>query len=399
MSLGVGLGAFMQGMGQGMQFGQQIRGAIDDRKMRKVQKEGAAAAGAARESEINNAITTTQTVEGVAPTYSVSGKSFTSAADARKAAEAQVGSAMDFYRTTTVPKLIQGYIDIGRPEQASQLQTWMDTQEATGLTKDWARGARLAMIGDDKGAMRRFGRLYERMEPGSKFVGTEDVTEPVYEDIVGKDGKVTGRRQTGSKPVGVRLKLRNADGEEVSHDFGGTEELFRTAMWTLSPDKFASRALGEVDQATAARAAVAKDERDYRQELGRDRYKATLEDQTNQRQHERTIIREDRQFAQTGQRDATLSGYRIDESLAEIQARAAAQLSEGTVEKPEDVRKSLETVTRRLAESDLSFAKLTPQQQTDRAIDVLRQQRQGARGVISGGAAAPAAAGAVPRLY
>lgn len=414
VSFAVGLGSFAQGLTQGMQMAQQVKGALDARKMRRIEKEGTVAATAAREKDIMGAITTDTADQSAAlpgtggsislPTtesYKVAGKSYGSMADARKAAEGQVGTVMDYYRTNTVPQLIQGYIDIGQPDRASQLQSWMETQESNGIMKDWAKAARLGMMGDTKRAMRGFGKLYERLEPGSSYLGTEDITEPIYEEEVGKDGKVTGRKQTGTRTTGMRLKLRNADGEEVYHDFSGQEDLFNTAMFTLSPDKFAGRALAQVDQAVATRAAAAKEERGFRQDLQRDKFKAVLEDQRDERQAKREIIRDDRQAAHQAARDAAQSGYRLDETATELQMRAALKLSESTGETPEDVRKSIETITKRLAETDMSFSKLTPEQQTARAVQVLNGQRSSARGIAGAAQQAPAGQprGVMPPLW
>lgn len=397
MSLGMGLGAFAQGFGQGMVLGNQIKGAIDQRKISKVEKAARTEATAARENDISAAIQTTQNADG-SQSFKVGDQSFSDASAARASAAQQVGTVMDYYRTNTVPKLIQGYIDIGQPEKAAQLQNWMDSEESKGLTRDWARASRMALLGDSKAAMRGFGKLYERLQPGAKYVGMEDVTEPVYEEMkLPKTGEVV-RIEKGTRPVGVRLKLRSADGEDISHDFGGTEDLFRTAMMTLSPDKFVERAFTEVDRAEAARAAAAKDGREFRQKVAEKQLDAAITDQQNERQHQRTIAREDRQFAQTTQRDATQSGYRMSETAAEIQMRAALKLTENTDEKPEDVRKSLETITKRLAETDLDFSKLSPEEQTQRAVSVLNGQRKASRGVISGEREAPAGKG-IPKLW
>lgn len=392
----VGLGAFAQGMGQGMQMGQQIRGALDDRKLRRANREGAEAATAARESDIAAAIQTTPNPDGT-QTFKVGDQTFNDAGKAKSAATGQVGSVMDYYRTNTVPKLIETYTKIGQPDKAQQLQAWMETEESNGITRDWARAARMATLGDTKAAMRGFGKLYERMEPGSKYIGMEELSEPIYEDEPGKDGKPS-KKQVGTRPAGVRLKLRSADGEDVVHDFSGTEDLFQTALMTLSPDKFVGRALGEVDQARAVRAAAAKDAREFNRDVTLKKVDATLDDQRDQRQHERSIIRSDREFGQTVQRDASQHGYRLDEATTELQMRAALKVSEDTGEKPEDVRKSLETITKRLAETDMQFSKLSPEAQTERAMTVLRGQRSAARGVIAdtGQGAAPKG---IPRLY
>jgi hypothetical protein len=394
----VGLGSFANGLTQGMQMAQQVKGALDAKKMRGIEKTATAEATAAREADIGAVIQVTPNSGDPLP-FKVGDKSFGTKDEARNAAASQVGSVMDYYRTKTVPKLIEGYVELGQADKAQQLQSWMESEESNGITKDWARATRMAMLGDNKAAMRGFGKLFERLEPGSKYIGTEDVTEPVYEDIKDKDGKVTGRKEVGTKPVGMRLKLRNAEGEDFNHDFSGSEDMFRTAMFTLSPDKFAHRAMSEVDQATAARAVGAKSDREFGEKVQLEKLKAVTTDQRDQREFERDIAKSDRQFAQQGQRDAVLSGYRTNETATELQMRAALKLSEDSGDKPEDVRKSLETITKRMADTDMGFAKLSPEEQTQRAVQVLQQQRSSARGVISGGASTDGGKGAIPKLW
>lgn len=393
----VGLGSFAQGMNQGMQLAENVQSALDKRKVRGIMKEGTAEANAAREADIGAAIQVTPNTGDPLP-FKVGDQSFGTKDEARSAASQQVGSVMDFYRTKTVPKLIQGYIELGQPEKAQQLQTWMENEESNGITKDWARAARMALLGDNKSAMRGFGKLYERLEPGAKYVGMEEMTEPIYDEETGKDGKVT-KKQVGTRPTGVRLKLKSADGEDVSHDFSGTEDLFQTAMLTLSPDKFVGRAFAEADNYRAARAETTKDARKFSQDVQLEKLKAATADARDRRQHEWSIIRSDREFGQTMQRDASQHGYRLDEATTELQMRAALKVSEDTGEKPEDVRKSLETIMKRLADTDQKFAGKSPEEQTQQAVSVLRGQRSAARGVIGADQSPGGGPPRVPKLW
>lgn len=406
VSFAVGLGSFAQGMQQGMQVAQQVKGALDAKKIRKVEKEGAVAASAAREKDILSAIQATPNADG-STSYAVAGKPQASMEDARKAAEAQVGSVMDYYRSTTVPKLIEGYIDIGRPEQAEQLQSWIETQDANRLTKDWAKAARLAMIGDTGGAMKSFGRLYERMEPGSKYLGTEDITEPVYETRkLPKTGESI-QVQTGTRPAGIRLKLRNADGEDVTHDFGGSEDLFNTAMFTLSPDKFAARALAQVDQATAARATAAKSDREFARDVGMKKLDATLDDQRDERQHRRTVQRNDREFAQQTQRDATQQGYDLEKIMTSKQMEAAMapaiEAAKANGQTDEDARKAIGAIWKTLSENDLGgkggFGSMSIEDQINQASKIYRQQSGAAKSIAGKGATQGNGRGVVPKLW
>lgn len=386
VSFGIGLGSFVQGMGQGMQLGQQIKGAIDDRKIRKIERAGSQEATAAREKDILGAIRTNSDAQGQ-PSYSVGDQTVSSMEDARKLAEKQVGKVMDYYRTTTIPKLIQGYIDIGKPEQAERLQTWMDSQESNAITKDYTSAAIRAFMGDTKGSMTGFGRLYERLNPGAKYRGYEEITEPVDEQAsLPGTGKSIVLPSGKTRTTGYRLNMTSADGNEFSHEFGGQMDMLAAAAYTLPPHQFALRALAQVDAANAAKAAAAKEDRQFGRDLQKERFKAVLDDQRDERQFRRGVMRDDRQFAQQGQRDEVQHGYRMDETATELQMRAALKLAEDSGQKVDDVRKSLETITKRMADTSNDFWKMTPEQQTAAAVKAYQQQMGVAKSVLGRGA-------------
>jgi hypothetical protein len=416
VSLGMGLGAFAQGMGQGMQMAQQVKGVLRDKKLHAMEQDATAAGTAAREADIAKAIQTTTGANG-AQSFSVGGQQFSDAGQARNAAAQQVGTVMDYYRNQTVPKLIEGYMKMGDAQKASALQSWVETEDANNLTKDWARATRMALLGDNKAAMRGFGKLYEKLEPGSKYVGMEDITEPVYEERkLPKTGE-TIRVEAGTRPVGVRLKLKSADGEEVTHDFGSTEDLFQTAMLTLSPDKFVGRAFAEVDKAQASRAAAAKDAREFGQDVQMKRMDAVIADQRDQRQHERSIIRDDRQFAQTtarddrqfaqqSQRDATLQGYDLEKITTSKQMDAALapsmEAAKAKGDTAEDARKAIAGIWKNLSTNSLpgkdGFNAKPVEEQIEQAARIYRQQSTVARGVVAGAKQESQSRG-IPKLW
>jgi hypothetical protein len=406
VNFSIGLGSFAQGLNQGLSMGSQIKGVIDQRKMRNIAKDGTAQATAARDSAITGAIETTANEDG-SQSFKVGDQTFSDQGQARSAAAQQVGTVMDFYRQTTVPKLIQGYLDLGDPDKAQQLQSWMETSEAEGITRDWARGARLALLGDTKGAMRKFGKLYEKMEPGSKYIGMEDITEPNFEEKALPGTGQTIRVENGTRPAGVRLKLRNADGEEVSHDFTSTEDLYQTAMMTLSPDKFVGRAFSEMDKASAARLASAKSDQEFQRDVALKRMGAAIDDQRDERQHKRQMIRSDREFGQTTQRDATQQGYDLEKIMTgkQLDAALAPAMEAAKVkgDTPEDARKAISAIWKTLSESDLGskdgFNSKPVEEQVKQATAIYSQQSTAARGVIQGGAPSNNGGRGIPKLW
>jgi hypothetical protein len=399
VSFGIGLGSFMDGVNQGMQFGKTIKTAVQDRKIRKMEREAIDAAEVARQQDGAKGIMAPQPGYENAPgsgPYSMhlSGDGGGAAAppsaeSGTRAAPKTPGTFMDYYRKVSMPKLIEGYLKNGQPERASQLQSYLDSEDGKGKFKDWASAAQRFAMGDNEGGFKRLADLNKRLDNNIELDGYEEV----------KDEK------TGSATGGWRVKWKDADtGKAFTQDFDTADDFARTALWAMSPEQQAQARLSEMTAAQKARAEAAAAARkaatDFNYDVKKQGYGAILADQRDDRQFKRQQQRDASLYGYDAARDATRHGYSMEEDTNNLQMRAALKLSDDSGEKPEDVRKSLETITKRLAETDMSFSKLSPDEQTARAVAVLQGQRNGARGVIGGGApAASGGRGAIPPLY
>ncbi|MCE7797849.1 hypothetical protein LWE61_14955 [Sphingobium sufflavum] len=398
MSFGMGLGAFMNGVQGGLKLGQQVRGVIDDRKTRKMERSAIEDARAARERDIGDL--TRGPAIPADPSGMIDEKGAvrkiedTDLPISRDEAEKKVGSFMDYYRSTSVPKLIEGYIQRGENDRAAHFQQYLDSEDGKARTKDWSVAAQRFAMGDHEGGFKRLADLNGRIGNGMDLVGHEQIMQPIYEDRTDKKTGKTTKVQTGTEATGGwRVKWKDSDsGKEFSQDFASSDDFARTALWATSPEQQVTASLAELRAAQAARAKAvadaAGDRRQFGYDIGKLRAKGVIDDQAAGREAQRTASR-----------DATLHGYRMEEDVNGAQASAAYRAPPAdSVETPEDVRKSLENITKRLSESDPSFYKLSPEEQTARAVSVLNGQRSSARGVMSSGAPS-GGRGVMPPLY
>lgn len=394
VNFAIGLGSFLDGMNQGMSAARTVMDARDERRMRKITKEATGAATEAREADISKGIAT-ETDDLGNVSFSVGGKGYADAASARAASEAQVGSFMDYYRSKTVPKLIEGYIQMGEPQKAAALESYLDSENGKANSRDWARASQRFAMGDVEGGLKGLAKLNERLDNGVDIVGYDPITEPTFEERKDEKTGKTTRVETGTQPTGgwrVRWK-DSGSGKEFTQDFESADDFARTALWATSPENQVLATINERTAAQNARAKAAADEAEDRRSFGYDvakaNHKAVIDDRLSERDYKRR---------------AALAGvthsYDMERDAASIQLRAALKVSDDTGEDPEDVRKSIETISKSLRDNDISgeFGRLPLDQQTAKAVEILTKQRAAARGVIEAGAPS-GGRGVIPPLY
>lgn len=404
MSLGLGLGAFMSGVRDGASTANFVKGAIRDRQTRKMEKAATADATAAREADIAKGITTTTDANGVT-SYGVGDQVFADAKAAHDASEARVGKFMDYYRTTAVPKLIEGYTQAGDMDRATRLQSYLDSEDGKARFKDWAGAATRFAMGDNAGGFEGLAALNKRMNNGVDIVDYAPIMEDDYDEQTLPGSKETVRIPNGKQREtgGWRVNWKDAaSGRTFSQDFDTADDFARTALWGTSPEYQAQYALSELTASQKARAAAAEKGREYQRDVGMKRLDAVIADQRDDRNFRRDMKRDEardvRDAATQTDRDARQHGYRMEEDVNSAQVRQAyPDPTKG--ETAEDVRKAIETITERLAVTDLKFAKLSAAEQTKRATEIYNSQRSSARGVLGTSAPAPTGRGVVPTLY
>lgn len=411
MGFGIGIGAFMDGVRQGAGTASFIKGAIKDRQVQKMEKQAFDETAAARDADIAKGVVASTDAAGVT-SYGVGDQSFADAAEARKAAEAKVGSFMDYYRTNTAPKLIEGYMRAGQADRANQLQTYLDSQDGKTRFKQWASASQRFAMGDHAGGFQRLASLYKHVDDGVDVVDYSPITEDEYEERTLPGSKETVRVPTGRQREtgGWRVNWKDkTSGKVFSQDYDTADDFARTALYATSPEYQAQYALADLKAAQSARAEAAKKSREYTYERAGKREDALIADARDERNFKRDVARDKVKDGFDRQRDATRHGYDMERDSVQhgqemerdnnsVMMKSAYKLSDETKEAPEDVRKALDQITQRLATNDLKFNSLTPDEQAAKAESIYRSQRTRARGIL-GKDERPTGRGAVPTLY
>lgn len=280
-NFGIGLGAFAQGLTQGISAGKQLRDLADQNKIRSAQKEGMAAAKQARSAAIDGLIETgsgpnadnTMTV----PTYKVGDQSFSDQASARKAAEGQVGGLAEFYQKVAAPKIYEQLLEVD-PEKAAKWKDWNDNEQVKEGQRHWAAAIAKANAGDFDG----FGQsLMKAYNTRGYF---EDGTKVTKWDTMRDDqGNITG----------VNLTFKGPDGKEFQQSVNGAEDAYRVGSYMLSPENVFKYAWAEHQSAQKAKLESAKEDRKFQRDVFRDDRKAAnqreLQTQRDNSAMERTV--------------------------------------------------------------------------------------------------------------
>lgn len=246
-NFGIGVGAFMSGLNQGVQAYDTIQKARDRKALRDVATQGTADAKAAREADIGRSINVGSTsVNGVeTPTYSVGDKSFNSEADARAAAEKQVGSFMDYYSKQVLPKYQEHWMQTGEVEKAQALNKWMEDQNVQKGVKAWANAVRSFQVGDRDGFKKNLMAAYNQ-----QGYFDDGMTAESIDDVNDDKGNL----------LGYKIKFKDAKGNVTEQSFDG-DDVARLGLNALSPAEVLSYGANQLKEAQAARAQLAKEQR------------------------------------------------------------------------------------------------------------------------------------------
>lgn len=283
-NFGIGLGAFAQGLNQGMETGAKLRGAYNDIKLDNAREKGMEEAKAARQSAIDNLVQVGSTSNAdntmTMPTFNVGGQSYGDEAAARSAAEKEVDPLDDFYHRIAVPKIYEEYMQID-PEKAEIWMKWNEDKQVRKGKGYWARGVRAASMGDYDNAGKYFMKAYNTpgyYEDGNKMSGFEVIKQK------GKDGKEVA--------TGVRIKMKMANGEEVTTDMGVDEAMQMGAMYG-DPKNVLEYGLQQLQWRQKQAAEIAKEDRQFQRDIYRDDRNAAnqsaLQSQRDDAALERTV--------------------------------------------------------------------------------------------------------------
>lgn len=270
---GIGIGAFLDGVGRGAGIASQIQDNKDRQRLRQMQMseleqgasdrqayrdlvaQGSQDARAARQADIGRSIIrgSEHSDAGPVPTFKVGDQTFDNEADATAAAEKQAGSFLDYYMQTTVPRMQEHWLSTGDVEKAQLIGKWMEDENVRKGAQSWANAVRSFQVGDSEGFKRNLMAAYNQQ--GYFDDGTEAVS---IDDVNNEQGQL----------LGYKIRFRDADGNEREETYDG-EDVAKMGLQALAPDQVLSYGLEQLKAAQEARASAAEDDRQYQRDLGK----------------------------------------------------------------------------------------------------------------------------------
>ncbi len=379
--LGVGLGAFLGGVQQGVGSYQTIQDAIGKQRVRTATRDAAAAATTAREGEVNAALQgglQAPTAEGGAPSWNIGGQTYGTEAEARRAAERQAGSFYDHYMREGAPRVVQTMLENGQVDQAEAFQKRLQDAQVQRGIRSWAGAARAASMGDADGFRRHMVEAYNNE---GYFRDGNTVTASRL--LKGDDGNVEG----------MELTIRGRNGEERTQTFRGMADLYRTGIGFLAPERALAFGMQELQQADRTRAQIAQEDRRFGRQvqmLGvQDAYRQSGEN----RAETRALAREQRQNEEQARRDQRRDDAALERTVIGADIRASRPPAPARPVTPEQRAGHIERIRGNMAASDPSFSRRPVAEQNRIAAEAYEQQLRAA-----GGGSAPAGAGPRPSV-
>lgn len=246
-NFGIGLGAFTQGINQGIDTGSRLRQVSDNNKLRKARQQGMNDAKVARSSAIEGLIQTGSAPNAdntmTMPTYKVGDQSYADEASARKAAEGRIGSLEDFYTKVAAPKIYEQYLEVD-PEKAEAWKAWIENKQVKQGLKHWSRAVMKANMNDFDGFGEELVKAYNTR--GYFDDGTEVKDWKTLKD---DKGNITG----------AQLTFKGPDGKEYTQAINGMEDAYRMGAFMLSGENVFNTGWNEIQTAKKAQLQMAQE--------------------------------------------------------------------------------------------------------------------------------------------
>lgn len=242
------LSGIVNGLSNGIQLGQQIRGALDQAQVRSVMADGIEATKKDRAADIeaNSQVGSKANADNTMtmPTYDdARGNSYADADTQKAAAEKNAPSLDELYMKNVVPKVKEAYIAQGNMAAADKWDDWMQEKNTRLALGHLSKATIAGQMGDFKGAADNMVKTYNTpgyLEDGIHAEG--------YELIKDKDGNTTG----------MTLKMKNkASGEVFTQNINGTQDILNMGLAALDPRKAFEHRLAQDAAATANQYKVA----------------------------------------------------------------------------------------------------------------------------------------------
>jgi len=252
-NFGIGLGAFMGGLNDGITAGQRIRTVMDENKARDITKNASDAAKAKRQADIGMGVKEVVVESDAGPdrAFEVDGRQYSDQSAAMAESEKKVGSLQDYYFKEVMPQLQQHYMEIGQPDKSFAIGKAIEDEQFQKGAKSWAKATAAFMSGDEKGFAKHYVEAYN-----NRGYDDDGMTAKGMEPIKDKSGNT----------LGYKVTLVDRDGNENVQEFTG-EDIGRQSLMYMAPGEVLKRNLAMYDAAQTAKADIAKEDRKFARDV------------------------------------------------------------------------------------------------------------------------------------
>ncbi len=228
-NVGLGVGAFMQGLTGGMSAMQGYKRAETQQKLADMQMQ-----------DMQDERNAKQGYKDLAAQGMTDAKSHT---------DGQIDNVMNYYMKNTAPKLQQYWLQNGDVQKADAFGKWIQDQNVQQGMRYSAAFMRSAQLGDAEGAMNNLVKMYN--QPGYFEDGMSAVNAKILRDKQGNN-------------AGMEITLRNdKTGETSTTTFNSMADVYKLGMQFAAPESVFNYGMEQLKAGQTAAAANAKEQRDW----------------------------------------------------------------------------------------------------------------------------------------
>ena len=360
-NFGIGLGAFLNGVGNGAQLYSTIQDSLSKKELRDIQISKLKDEEADRQ-EYRSILRGGQPTQPVnqTPVSAAGGQVNAAQSGAQAPEDNQIGGFLENWKKTVAPKLQQYWLKTGEIEKAQNFDKWISDSNVQAGMKSWANMARAYQLGDRPNFLKHLNAT---------------LTQSGYYDGEVEPINATEKTNDKGQLIGYTVNFRDkATGKESSQDFDG-DDIQRMAVVGLSPEQLYTQGMNELNAARKARADAAKtkDEREWEMTKMGVQQQNTLENQSNASQLRRAEKAEEKRLGigdaskdPLAKAKATTEWLRSQGYSEEyIQKNAPAIVGIQNQNKPRSSR--IEDYIKLKTENDRNFSKMPLNKQIDEA--------------------------------
>lgn len=238
-------------------YDRQEQAAQRDDEIRAEAASGMEAAKAQREQAVTKSVIQSPVQgpgrdgEALPDQYRVGEAMYKTPEDARKAADKQTASVLDYYRREHAPKVVEKLRAQNKLDEANAYEKWIDSEATQEGQKHWANAVIAARAEDAQGVADNLIKAYN--------------AKGYFDNGYTATGKM--RTDDGGNITGVDIDITNDQTGQKHSTFLDNETLFKRGLDFMSPESVMKQGMEQIDAVNKARQQQAAKEADMRRDI------------------------------------------------------------------------------------------------------------------------------------